>query len=116
MLSLFSVEEHLILWMPSKEQQVSMNRYIRKQAVFFKSFFSVTRSCYSAAPPIGWKEYVKTYRTKWMLLADLNQYKSASCVYFRYFGLITKHPGCQRFACHVFFSDDTTTKLAESVG
>ncbi|XP_057186181.1 C-Jun-amino-terminal kinase-interacting protein 1a isoform X1 [Triplophysa rosa] len=34
----------------------------------------------------------------------------------KYFGLITKHPGCQRFACHVFFSDDTTTKLAESMG
>ncbi|NP_001338595.1 C-Jun-amino-terminal kinase-interacting protein 1a [Danio rerio] len=34
----------------------------------------------------------------------------------KYFGLITKHPANQRFACHVFFSDDTTTKLAESVG
>ncbi|XP_065147713.1 C-Jun-amino-terminal kinase-interacting protein 1a [Paramisgurnus dabryanus] len=34
----------------------------------------------------------------------------------KYFGLITKHPACQRFACHVFFSEDTTTKLATSVG
>ncbi|XP_051978655.1 C-Jun-amino-terminal kinase-interacting protein 1-like [Xyrauchen texanus] len=34
----------------------------------------------------------------------------------KYFGLITKHPAYQRFACHVFFSEDTTTKLAESVG
>uniref|UniRef100_A0A673J4V0 C-Jun-amino-terminal kinase-interacting protein 1-like n=1 Tax=Sinocyclocheilus rhinocerous TaxID=307959 RepID=A0A673J4V0_9TELE len=34
----------------------------------------------------------------------------------KYFGVITKHPAYQRFACHVFFSDDTTTKLAESVG
>ncbi|XP_051975885.1 C-Jun-amino-terminal kinase-interacting protein 1-like [Xyrauchen texanus] len=34
----------------------------------------------------------------------------------KYFGLITKHPASQRFACHVFFSDDTTSNLAESVG
>ncbi|XP_052399895.1 C-Jun-amino-terminal kinase-interacting protein 1 [Carassius gibelio] len=34
----------------------------------------------------------------------------------KYFGVITKHPAYERFACHVFFSDDTTTKLAESVG
>uniref|UniRef100_A0A673H2Y2 C-Jun-amino-terminal kinase-interacting protein 1-like n=1 Tax=Sinocyclocheilus rhinocerous TaxID=307959 RepID=A0A673H2Y2_9TELE len=34
----------------------------------------------------------------------------------KYFGVITKHPAYQRFACHVFFSDDTTTKLAESIG
>lgn len=34
----------------------------------------------------------------------------------RYFGLITKHPAYQRFACHVFFSEDSTAALAESVG
>ncbi|XP_062404275.1 C-Jun-amino-terminal kinase-interacting protein 1a isoform X1 [Sardina pilchardus] len=34
----------------------------------------------------------------------------------KYFGLITKHPAYQRFACHVFFSEESTTALAESVG
>uniref|UniRef100_A0AAY4E7E4 Uncharacterized protein n=1 Tax=Denticeps clupeoides TaxID=299321 RepID=A0AAY4E7E4_9TELE len=34
----------------------------------------------------------------------------------KYFGLITKHPAYQRFACHVFFSEDSSTALAESVG
>ncbi|KAL1247385.1 hypothetical protein QQF64_022761 [Cirrhinus molitorella] len=34
----------------------------------------------------------------------------------KYFGVITKHPAYQRFACHVFFSEDTTSKLAESIG
>ncbi|KAL2093486.1 hypothetical protein ACEWY4_010798 [Coilia grayii] len=34
----------------------------------------------------------------------------------KYFGLITKHPAYQRFACHVFFSEESTAALAESVG
>lgn len=34
----------------------------------------------------------------------------------RYFGFITKHPADQRFACHVFVSEDSTKPLAESVG
>ncbi|XP_048113163.1 C-Jun-amino-terminal kinase-interacting protein 1a [Alosa alosa] len=34
----------------------------------------------------------------------------------KYFGLITKHPAYQRFACHVFFSEESTTALATSVG
>lgn len=34
----------------------------------------------------------------------------------KYFGFITKHPADQRFACHVFVSEDSTKPLAESVG
>ncbi|KAK6319852.1 hypothetical protein J4Q44_G00089590 [Coregonus suidteri] len=34
----------------------------------------------------------------------------------KYFGFITKHPDHQRFACHVFTSDDSMMPLAESVG
>uniref|UniRef100_A0A8K9XJW9 Mitogen-activated protein kinase 8 interacting protein 1a n=1 Tax=Oncorhynchus mykiss TaxID=8022 RepID=A0A8K9XJW9_ONCMY len=34
----------------------------------------------------------------------------------KYFGFITKHPDHQRFACHVFMSDDSMMPLAESVG
>ncbi|TSQ92632.1 C-Jun-amino-terminal kinase-interacting protein 1 [Bagarius yarrelli] len=33
----------------------------------------------------------------------------------KYFGLITKHPAHQRFACHVFFSEEHAPYLAESV-
>ncbi|KAK2838453.1 hypothetical protein Q7C36_013267 [Tachysurus vachellii] len=33
----------------------------------------------------------------------------------KYFGLITKHPAHQRFACHVFFSEEHAAYLAESV-
>ncbi|XP_074523102.1 C-Jun-amino-terminal kinase-interacting protein 1 isoform X2 [Halichoeres trimaculatus] len=34
----------------------------------------------------------------------------------KYFGFITKHPADQRFACHVFVSEDSTKPIAESVG
>ncbi|XP_051918428.1 C-Jun-amino-terminal kinase-interacting protein 1 isoform X2 [Hippocampus zosterae] len=34
----------------------------------------------------------------------------------KYFGFITKHPAEQRFACHVFVSEDSTQAVAESVG
>nr|XP_046168744.1 C-Jun-amino-terminal kinase-interacting protein 1a [Oncorhynchus gorbuscha] len=34
----------------------------------------------------------------------------------KYFGFITKHPDHQRFACHVFMSDDSMMPLAQSVG
>ncbi|KAK8727107.1 hypothetical protein OTU49_017480, partial [Cherax quadricarinatus] len=34
----------------------------------------------------------------------------------RYFGFITKHPTVQRFACHVFRSNDSTRPVAEAVG
>uniref|UniRef100_A0A8B9HY69 Mitogen-activated protein kinase 8 interacting protein 1a n=1 Tax=Astyanax mexicanus TaxID=7994 RepID=A0A8B9HY69_ASTMX len=34
----------------------------------------------------------------------------------KYFGLITKHPAHQRFACHVFFSEEHGPHLASSVG
>ncbi|XP_037102440.1 C-Jun-amino-terminal kinase-interacting protein 1 isoform X1 [Syngnathus acus] len=34
----------------------------------------------------------------------------------KYFGFITKHPADQRFACHVFVSEDSTKAVAESVG
>lgn len=34
----------------------------------------------------------------------------------RYFGFITKHPADQRFACHVFVSENSTKALAEAVG
>uniref|UniRef100_A0A8C2W9T6 Mitogen-activated protein kinase 8 interacting protein 1 n=1 Tax=Cyclopterus lumpus TaxID=8103 RepID=A0A8C2W9T6_CYCLU len=34
----------------------------------------------------------------------------------KYFGFITKHPADQRFACHVFVSEDSTKPLAESIG
>ncbi|XP_029288742.1 C-Jun-amino-terminal kinase-interacting protein 1-like [Cottoperca gobio] len=34
----------------------------------------------------------------------------------KYFGLITKHPDQQRFACHVMVSETTLHPLAESVG
>ncbi|XP_062856215.1 C-Jun-amino-terminal kinase-interacting protein 1a [Trichomycterus rosablanca] len=34
----------------------------------------------------------------------------------KYFGLITKHPAHQTFACHVFFSEEHAPYLAESVG
>uniref|UniRef100_A0A3B4C3Z8 Mitogen-activated protein kinase 8 interacting protein 1a n=1 Tax=Pygocentrus nattereri TaxID=42514 RepID=A0A3B4C3Z8_PYGNA len=34
----------------------------------------------------------------------------------KYFGLITKHPAHQRFACHVFFSEEHAPHLAASVG
>ncbi|XP_064078778.1 uncharacterized protein LOC135196151 isoform X2 [Macrobrachium nipponense] len=34
----------------------------------------------------------------------------------RYFGFITKHPTIQRFACHVFRSNDSTRPVAEAVG
>ncbi|KAJ8413057.1 hypothetical protein AAFF_G00106390 [Aldrovandia affinis] len=34
----------------------------------------------------------------------------------KYFGFITKHPADQRFACHVFVSEDSTKPMAESVG
>lgn len=34
----------------------------------------------------------------------------------KYFGFITKHPDHQRFACHVFMSNDSMMPLAESVG
>ncbi|KAG9352117.1 hypothetical protein JZ751_020530 [Albula glossodonta] len=34
----------------------------------------------------------------------------------KYFGFITKHPADQRFACHVFVSEDSTKPVAESVG
>ncbi|KAL7403070.1 hypothetical protein ABVT39_023924 [Epinephelus coioides] len=34
----------------------------------------------------------------------------------KYFGLITKHPDQQRFACHVMMSETTLHPLAESVG
>jgi len=33
----------------------------------------------------------------------------------RYFGFITKHPADERFACHVFVSENSTKPLAESV-
>jgi len=34
----------------------------------------------------------------------------------RYFGFITKHPRSQRFACHVFRSNENTRPVAEAVG
>ncbi|XP_034734246.1 C-Jun-amino-terminal kinase-interacting protein 1a isoform X1 [Etheostoma cragini] len=34
----------------------------------------------------------------------------------KYFGIITKHPDQERFACHVMMSDTTLHPLAESVG
>ncbi|XP_026872984.2 C-Jun-amino-terminal kinase-interacting protein 1a isoform X1 [Electrophorus electricus] len=34
----------------------------------------------------------------------------------KYFGLITKHPAHQKFACHVFFSEEHATHMASSVG
>ncbi|KAI5101921.1 C-Jun-amino-terminal kinase-interacting protein 1 [Silurus meridionalis] len=34
----------------------------------------------------------------------------------KYFGFITKHPADQRFACHVFVSENATKALAEAVG
>ncbi|XP_031723990.1 C-Jun-amino-terminal kinase-interacting protein 1-like [Anarrhichthys ocellatus] len=34
----------------------------------------------------------------------------------KYFGIITKHPDQQRFACHVMMSETTSHPLAESVG
>ncbi|XP_028812686.1 C-Jun-amino-terminal kinase-interacting protein 1 isoform X1 [Denticeps clupeoides] len=34
----------------------------------------------------------------------------------KYFGFITKHPADQRFACHVFVSENSTKPLAEAVG
>ena len=34
----------------------------------------------------------------------------------RYLGFITKHPQCDRFACHVFIGNDSTRPVAESVG
>ncbi|XP_068460168.1 C-Jun-amino-terminal kinase-interacting protein 1-like isoform X2 [Clinocottus analis] len=34
----------------------------------------------------------------------------------KYFGIITKHPDQQRFACHVMMSEATSHPLAESVG
>ncbi|KAL6468528.1 hypothetical protein MHYP_G00220520 [Metynnis hypsauchen] len=34
----------------------------------------------------------------------------------KYFGFITKHPTDQRFACHVFVSENSTKHLAEVVG
>lgn len=34
----------------------------------------------------------------------------------RYFGFITKHPTIQRFACHVFRSNDSTRPVTEAVG
>ena len=34
----------------------------------------------------------------------------------RYFGFVTKHPTFNRFACHVFISEDTTRPVAEAVG
>ncbi|KAL7885369.1 hypothetical protein AOLI_G00056640 [Acnodon oligacanthus] len=34
----------------------------------------------------------------------------------KYFGLITKHPAHQKFACHVFFSEEHAPHLAASVG
>uniref|UniRef100_A0A8C6TK88 Mitogen-activated protein kinase 8 interacting protein 1 n=1 Tax=Neogobius melanostomus TaxID=47308 RepID=A0A8C6TK88_9GOBI len=34
----------------------------------------------------------------------------------KYFGFITKHPADQRFACHVFVSENSTKPMAESVG
>ncbi|XP_076879227.1 C-Jun-amino-terminal kinase-interacting protein 1 isoform X2 [Brachyhypopomus gauderio] len=34
----------------------------------------------------------------------------------KYFGFITKHPADQRFACHVFVSENSTKHLAEAVG
>ncbi|KAG8438400.1 hypothetical protein GDO86_008905 [Hymenochirus boettgeri] len=34
----------------------------------------------------------------------------------KYFGFITKHPSDQRFACHVFVSEESTKPLAESIG
>uniref|UniRef100_H2L5N6 Mitogen-activated protein kinase 8 interacting protein 1 n=1 Tax=Oryzias latipes TaxID=8090 RepID=H2L5N6_ORYLA len=34
----------------------------------------------------------------------------------KYFGFITKHPADQRFACHVFVSENSTKPLADSVG
>ncbi|XP_053491466.1 C-Jun-amino-terminal kinase-interacting protein 1 isoform X3 [Ictalurus furcatus] len=34
----------------------------------------------------------------------------------KYFGFITKHPADQRFACHVFVSENSTKALAEAVG
>ncbi|XP_061101778.1 C-Jun-amino-terminal kinase-interacting protein 1-like [Conger conger] len=34
----------------------------------------------------------------------------------KYFGFITKHPADERFACHVFVSEDSTKPLAESIG
>ncbi|KAG7481721.1 C-Jun-amino-terminal kinase-interacting protein 1 isoform X2 [Solea senegalensis] len=34
----------------------------------------------------------------------------------KYFGFITKHPADQRFACHVFVSENATKPIAESVG
>ncbi|XP_038160765.1 C-Jun-amino-terminal kinase-interacting protein 1-like isoform X1 [Cyprinodon tularosa] len=34
----------------------------------------------------------------------------------KYFGFITKHPADQRFACHVFVSENSTKPIAESVG
>ncbi|KTG47438.1 hypothetical protein cypCar_00035589 [Cyprinus carpio] len=33
----------------------------------------------------------------------------------KYFGFITKHPADERFACHVFVSENSTEPLAESV-
>ncbi|XP_076878336.1 LOW QUALITY PROTEIN: C-Jun-amino-terminal kinase-interacting protein 1a [Brachyhypopomus gauderio] len=34
----------------------------------------------------------------------------------KYFGLITKHPAHQKFACHVFFSEEHASHMASSVG
>ncbi|ODM95605.1 JNK-interacting protein 1 [Orchesella cincta] len=34
----------------------------------------------------------------------------------RYFGFVTKHPTLNRFACHVFMSEDSARPVAEAVG
>ncbi|KAL0279785.1 UNVERIFIED_CONTAM: hypothetical protein PYX00_001267 [Menopon gallinae] len=34
----------------------------------------------------------------------------------RYLGFITKHPHCDRFACHVFIGNESTRPVAEAVG
>jgi len=34
----------------------------------------------------------------------------------RYLGFVTKHPTCQRFACHVFKANESTRPVAEAIG
>lgn len=120
MLSFLPAEKRLILWMPSKKQKVSPESFASCSKLFYSG--KVCNSSQSSliiqaslkliskvpfkASPLSHTHTVVTLVTDW----------PKQCRLCRYFGLITKHPAYQRFACHVFFSEDSTTALAESVG
>jgi len=130
--SLLPVKERLLLRVPPQKQQVSEGRH---DAVGGRGYNTGTPALtdHKAAPETNKRTRIQT---DCFIFYSFTEYEPADwphdrentvwglntsgwthlCLLRRYFGFITKHPADQRFACHVFVSEDSTKPLAESIG